>query len=155
VPYAGCLRIDNNFKLTELAPRPTAAYNVPVAFVGERFICAHGGQISSNKATTECEAFDIVKCKWFKIQPLPQPRYSTSAVVMNNMAIYVMPGPGGAQGGNAANIFKLDLVAASKHSKEDVNYLKNMANQKWETITVPDGSFNQAAPSVCIAENAV
>jgi hypothetical protein len=66
-----------------------------------------------------------VKNKWFKLQPIDAPRYNTTASVMNNSAIYLMPGPG-ATAGNGS-IFCLDLKPASKFPKDDRNYVKALA----------------------------
>jgi hypothetical protein len=50
--------------------------------------------------TLSCEGFDTVKQKWFKMESIDKPRHSTSAIVMNNNAIYIMPGSNSVVGNN-------------------------------------------------------
>jgi len=83
-PYAGMLKIENNFKVTEMPGMGHERFNVPLAFVQERFICALCGLLQPNNPSLTCEGYDIVKSIWFKMRSIEAPRYSTTAVVMNN-----------------------------------------------------------------------
>ena len=90
--------------------------------------------------TLSCEGFDTVKQKWFKMESIDKPRHSTSAIVMNNNAIYIMPGSnsvvGNNQAGSQVEIFMLDLKQANRYSLDDLNYIKALACQKWSTLYV-------------------
>lgn len=109
--------------------------------------------------TLSCEGFDTVKQKWFKMESIDKPRHSTSAIVMNNNAIYIMPGSnsvvGNNQAGSQVEIFMLDLKQANRYSLDDLNYIKALACQKWSTLYVQDPHFNQMPPTACLAINAV
>ena len=69
------------------APR----YDIPLALVHDRFILAMGGKTSTTK-TRRCEAYDTVTNHWFQIDSLPALIVDTSAVVLNNREVYLMPG---------------------------------------------------------------
>ena len=68
------------------------------------------------------------------MMPLEKPRYSTSAVVMQNQAIYIMPGNCGGGGTGGIQLFMLDLKPAAKFVKDDVKYVKALATQKWSSL---------------------
>jgi len=69
-------------------------FNTPLALIRDRFILACGGQTNEDAATNTCEAFDIDTNTWFSIAPLKQAISNTSAIVMNNRFVYLMPGSG-------------------------------------------------------------
>lgn len=69
-------------------------FNTPLALIRDRFIIACGGQVNESSATSQCEAYDIETNNWFSISSLQMPMSNTSAIVMNNRFIYLMPGPG-------------------------------------------------------------
>jgi hypothetical protein len=89
-----CFCIDANMSIYDRESMSMGRYNMPLALVRDRFILACGGQTSENTATNTCEAFDIDTNTWFSIAPLKQPMSNTSAVVMNNRFVYLMPGSG-------------------------------------------------------------
>jgi len=51
-----------------------------------------GGSTGENKATNECEVFNISKKKWAKLPALNQPRFSTSLIICENTDIYCFGG---------------------------------------------------------------
>ena len=111
-----------------------------------------------NLPIVQTEGFDTVKLKWFKMQSLEKPRHSTSAVVMNNQAIYLMPGNPlgiGAPTASATNIFVLDLKNANKFDKNDLNYVRTLSQEKWSSLTVQDVNFNKLPPTAAVSINAV
>ena len=72
---------------------------------------------------------------------MDKPRCSTAAVVMNNSAIYLMPGnPLGmnAPTPSVCSIFTLDLKNANKYDKNDINFVKVLAMEKWQSIMVQE-----------------
>jgi hypothetical protein len=60
-PFAGCSRIECNFKVTELDFMDSPRSNAPIAFVGERLIFSMGGLGIGNQPNLSCEAYDTVK----------------------------------------------------------------------------------------------
>ena len=51
------------------------------------------GGITTNQAPQlNCFGFDTAKTIWFKMKPTDKPRFNTSAVVLNNEPMYLMPG---------------------------------------------------------------
>jgi hypothetical protein len=110
-------------------------YNAPLAFIQERFVCALGGLTTNKVPTLTCEGYDVVKNQCFRMMPLEKPRYSTSAVVMQNHAIYIMPGNcGGGGASGSVQLFMLDLKPAGKFNKDDMKYVKAIATQKWVSL---------------------
>ena len=109
-----------------MEPMSKTRFNVPVCFVKERFICAFSGLLNHKMPTLTCEGFDTVKQKWFKMESLDKARHSTSAIVMNNMSIYLMPGISAAPS-TSVEIFTLDLKQANRYSTDDLNYIKALA----------------------------
>lgn len=51
-----------------------------------------GGSTGENKATNECEVFNVHKRKWSKMPSLNQPRFSASLIVCENTDIYCFGG---------------------------------------------------------------
>ena len=69
-----------------------ARYGSPLALVHERFILALGGYTNNSELTLHCEAFDTQSNYWFKIKALPFPTSNTTAIVMDETKVYLMPG---------------------------------------------------------------
>ena len=51
-----------------------------------------GGSTGENKATNQCEVFNVAKKKWTKMPALNQPRFSASLIVCENTDIYCFGG---------------------------------------------------------------
>ena len=51
-----------------------------------------GGSTGENKATNECEVFDVAKKKWSALPVLNQPRFSASLIICENTDIYCFGG---------------------------------------------------------------
>jgi hypothetical protein len=127
----------------------TPRFNVPLAFVQERFVCVLGGLSQPGIPSLTCEGYDIVKSIWFKMKPIEDPRYSTTAVVMDNKAIYLMPGcasestevsPSAGMGN--LKLLVLNLEKANQFDKADINYVKNLAIQEWTSLIITEPQFN-------------
>ena len=71
---------------------PTARFDTPVALVHDQVILALGGKMSKYRGTIRCEAYDTVSDQWFNMQPLPFFCVNTSAVVVRQRFVYLMPG---------------------------------------------------------------
>jgi hypothetical protein len=73
------------------------------------------GGITTNQAPQlNCCGYDTVKQIWFKMRPIDKPRYNTSAVVIDNQAIYLMPGASAKQEREGGmTIFQLHLKGAN------------------------------------------
>ena len=87
-----CLQIDANLTVYEREAMKVARYCTPLALVRDRFILALGGLGSNSSYLASCECYDTHTNHWFQIQDMPAPCAKSSAVVMNQRFVYVMPG---------------------------------------------------------------
>ena len=71
---------------------PTARFDTPLALVHDKVVIAHGGKTSRNHGTKRCEAYDTVTDTWTRIADLPFFCVNTTAVVMKDRYVYLMPG---------------------------------------------------------------
>ena len=69
-----------------------ARYCTPLALIRDRFILALGGLSQASVAIKSCECYDTHTNHWFQIQDMPAACARTSAVVMNQRFVYMMPG---------------------------------------------------------------
>jgi len=67
-------------------------FNVPLAIIKDRYIFALGGCLNNMNLTNSVEMFDIVNNKWYPVSSMTNPRSMTTATVVNNRWIYIMPG---------------------------------------------------------------
>lgn len=74
------MKIDKHLNCQEGANMKMARANTPLCLLGDRFILAAGGQISSSSFTKDVEIYSINENKWFQGQPLSIPRANTSMV---------------------------------------------------------------------------
>jgi hypothetical protein len=89
----------------------TARYGATLALIRDRFVLALSGMTGRSKTTRTCEAYDTQTNHWFSIQDLPVALCNTSATVMNNRFVYVMPAANQEclkQGGSSLTIHMLD-----------------------------------------------
>jgi hypothetical protein len=140
--------------LYERAKMQQGRFNSPLAMVRDRFIFAIGGQTSDRTATSQCEVFDTMNNAWFSISPLNKPAANTSAIVMNNRFIYLMPGAGipddpSAQKPETCTIEILDTGSSYQFSKE-TNAGQVIAKNPWKSIQVQNKEFNLVRPSAGI-----
>jgi len=70
----------------------TARFGTPLALVHSRYILALGGFAKTSEMMIDCEAFDTMSNHWFRIASLPFPVANTTAVVMKDRKVYLMPG---------------------------------------------------------------
>lgn len=85
----------------EREPMKTARFLAPLALVRDRFILTLGGFTSRSATTKNAECFDTQTNHWFAIAPVPITAVNTTAVVMNERWVYLMPGANrDAQAGN-------------------------------------------------------
>ena len=152
-----CLCIDANMTIYDRESMSAGRFNAPLALVRDRFILACGGQTSENTATTACEAYDIDTNTWFAIAPLKQPISNTSAVVMNNRFVYLMPGSGiaGEQLGVKADCCSIDVLDTGSSiqfgsDKQSKHYGLPIASHRWETLVVQNPQFAQCKPKAGI-----
>jgi hypothetical protein len=132
-------------------------FNAPLALVRDRFILACGGQVSENAATNACEAYDIDTNTWFAIAPLKQAISNTSAIVMNNRFVYLMPGSGiaGEQLGVKPDYCCIEMLDTGSSiqfgtDRQSKNYGLPIASHRWETLVVQNPSFSQSRPNAGI-----
>ena len=71
---------------------PTARFDTPLALVHDQVIIALGGKTSKFHGTKRCEAYDTLKDQWVDLTPLPFFCVNTTAVVMKDRYVYLMPG---------------------------------------------------------------
>ena len=86
------LQIDANMTVYERKQMKQARYGTPLALIRDRFILALGGFISRSQITKACECYDTYTNYWFTIASLPTQAANTTAVVLNERFVYVMPG---------------------------------------------------------------
>ena len=134
----------------------TARFGSPLALVHERFIFALGGFTKTNDQTMECEAFDTHTNHWFRLYSLPYPVANTSAVVMNNQKVYLMPGKQtNAQNPRFLMISVLDCgpkgnLNANQNSRE---YGYTLAEKHWGYVQVDNPDFIRTSPVAAIQLN--
>lgn len=87
-----CLMIDANMNVYEREPMKSARFMAPLALIRDRFILALGGFTSRTSVTKSAECYDSQTNSWFNIAALPCTAINTSAVVMNERWVYLMPG---------------------------------------------------------------
>lgn len=128
------LQIDANLTVYDKEPMKTARFHIPLALIRDRFVLALGGFTSRQQATKTCECYDTWTNYWFNINPLPTQSINTTAVVMNERWIYLMPGANReAQFGNHLFINVLDTGSTSIYEgdKNSRDYGAPIARQKW------------------------
>lgn len=86
------LMVDANMSVYEREPMKTGRFLTPLALIRDRFILALGGFTGRTVATKTCECYDTVTNYWFNINSLPSQSVNTTAVVMNERWVYLMPG---------------------------------------------------------------
>lgn len=87
------MQIDANLSVYPRDKLKLARFNTCLALIRNRFVIAMGGRTGNNTQTKLCEAFDSHTNAWFNLAAMPRTVADTSAIVMNNRYIYVMPGP--------------------------------------------------------------
>ena len=76
----------------ERAQMNQARILAPLALVRDRFVLALGGFTSRSTSTKLAECFDTQTNNWFQIASLPATSVNTTAIVMNERWVYLMPG---------------------------------------------------------------
>ena len=89
---ADTLQIDCNMTVYEKEQMKTARMLAPLALIRDRFVLALGGFTSRTATTKSCECYDTYTNCWFAIASLPSQSLNTTAVVMNERWVYLMPG---------------------------------------------------------------
>jgi len=116
--------VDANMNVYEREAMKAPRFLAPLALVRDRFILALGGFTSRTGATKAAECYDTQTNCWFSIAALPSQAVNTTATVMNERWVYVMPGANReAQSGQSLYISMLDTGAHSdfhgdKNSRE-------------------------------------
>ena len=87
-----CVKLNKKMQVVPQEKMQTARFGSPLALVHKRFLLALGGFVTPNDQTGQCEAFDTVTNRWFGIGELPFAMQNTTAVVMNDRTVYLMPG---------------------------------------------------------------
>ena len=87
-----CFRVNRKLSIMAQEKMEVARFGSPLALVHDRFVLAMGGFTINNEPTSQCEAFDTVSNRWFRIAELPFAVANTTAVTMNNQTVYLMPG---------------------------------------------------------------
>ena len=87
-----CLMINPDLEMSQLARMPTARFDTPLALVHDKVVIALGGKTSKYHGTKRCEAFDTTTGQWVNVAPIPFFCVNTTAVVMKERYVYLMPG---------------------------------------------------------------
>ena len=148
--------IDANMSVYERESMKTARFLVPLALIRDRFILALGGFTGRTVATKTCECYDTVTNCWFNINPLPSQVVNTTAVVMNERWIYLMPGNNREL--QVANHLLVNLLDTGSSQIYDGNsnsreYGAPMARQKWAQLEVNNVEFVRSQPVAGIQLN--
>ena len=131
-------------------------FDIPLALVHDRFLLAIGGKTNNTQVgrTRRCEAFDTVANHWFHIDSLPAAYVDTSALVMNNREVYMMPGSNRDRNSNALTICRLDTGPPSQFPKTgDVkaeNFGYNLSQHQWSKLEISQRDFCQAGPTAAV-----
>lgn len=110
----------------------TPRFNIPLVLVKDRYILALGGMTSKSKVVDVCEAYDTVNSTWYPLPHLDRARASTSAQVVNQRYVYIMPAPNSI---SWSTIEFLDLGYPF-----DIKSVKN----KWQILSVASPEFTQS-----------
>ena len=141
------LQIDANMTVYEKQAMRTARFFAPLALIRDRFILALGGFTGRSTSTKMCEAYDTHTNHWFNITSLPSQSINTTAVVMSERWVYMMPGQNReAQVGSHLLINQLDTGSSSIYEgdKNSRDYGAPLAKQKWVQLEVNNVEFVRA-----------
>ena len=79
-----CFKLNDHLEASTMDKLQSARFEIPLAYVHDRFILALGGKTAKTQGTRRCEAYDTEMNHWFQIDALPITCVSTTAVVMND-----------------------------------------------------------------------
>ena len=128
-------------------------FEIPLALVHDRFILAIGGKTSKNYATTRLEAYDIVMNHWFMIESLPETVTGTSAVVMNDQEVYLMPGNNRNGTFPTLAVYRLDTGPVSQFPRDTSNksYGYCMSQHRWTMLEINNSEFVRSCPTAALS----
>lgn len=84
--------VSADLEMSQLARMPTARFDTPLALVHDKVVIALGGKTSKYHGTKRCEAIDTTTGQWVNVAPIPFFCVNTTAVVMKERYVYLMPG---------------------------------------------------------------
>ena len=84
--------VDCNMSVYERTSMTAGRFLAPLALIRDRFILAMGGYTSRSSTTKQAECYDTQTNYWFPIAALPATIVNSTAVVMNERWVYLMPG---------------------------------------------------------------
>ena len=125
-----------------------------MCLVRDRFILALGGKISDLDSTESCEVFDSVNNEWFPMARLPFAIINSTAVVMNQRFVYLMPGPNfKCAVGDACLLHTIDTgsdIEFSAGRTSTMPFKEIFAQARWKQLKVKDKTFVDSMPSAGI-----
>ena len=136
-PLRCCYALNDQLQAVEMDSLQSPRFDIPLALVHDRFILAIGGKTNNSQVgrTRRCEAFDTVANHWFHIDSLPATFVDTSAVVLNNREVYLMPGNNKERNSNSLTICRLDTGPPTQFPKtgdaKAENFGYNMMQYLW------------------------
>ena len=138
-----------------------ARFEIPLALVHDRFILALGGKKGKGKGaqgqaetTKLCEAYDSVTNHWFQIDSLPFTCSGTSAVVMNDQEVYLMPGNNReTQTNSSLFICHLDTGPPMQFPRQSnrQNYGYAIGGHRWSKLEVKNVEFVRSYPVAALS----
>ena len=148
--------VDANMSVYEREPMKTGRFQTPLALIRDRFILALGGYTGRTVATKTCECYDTVTNYWVNINSLPSQSVNTTAVVMHQRWVYLMPGNN--REAQVANHLFINLLDTGSSQIYDGNsnsrdYGAPMARQKWTQLEVNNVEFVRSQPVAGIQLN--
>jgi len=150
-----CFRIDRQLTVAPQERMEVARFGSPLALVHSRFLLALGGFTTKGDQTMECEAFDTRTNHWFRLAALPFPVANTTAVVMNNQHVYVLPGKQTKKSPAFLMMSVLDcghpsMLRGDPNSRE---FGYSMGQHNWGYIEIANQDFIKAFPVAAIQLN--
>ena len=132
--------------MQQLARMPTARFDTPLALVHDKVVIALGGKTSKYHGTKRCEAFDSVSGQWFNVAALPFFCVNTTAVVMKERYVYLMPGNNRETLVNGAL-----LIGYLDSGVMDKGVEQSLGNSQWAQLVVRNPDFVNSCPVAAIA----
>ena len=137
-------KISANLELTTLSRIPTARFDTPLALVHDKVIIALGGKTSKYHGTKRCEAYDTITDTWINMNSLPFFCVNSTAVVMKDRYLYLMPGSNREMSANNS------LLICYLDSGVQDKCLETMQTAPWAQLFVKNQEFINSCPVAAI-----
>lgn len=124
---------------------PTARFDTPLALVHDQIIITLGGKTSKYHGTKRCEAFDTQSGSWINVAPIPFFCVNTTAVIMKERYVYLMPGNNReTQANNSLLVGYLDSGTLERGVEA------SLSTSQWAQLLVRNQDFINSGPVAAI-----